>query len=171
MTLPIAQTSGKRRALKLLPIGGLIALVVSGGLPCHWAAAPVASAQTISGAAGSGAAAGLRSPELRVTLSEWSLTPAQITVPVGRTVRFLAVNSGILPHALAVEGAGLYAESDVVGTGQSAPLDVTFSEPGTYDIYCPVNAGQHRALGQEGIVNALVALPSRVLLPHTGAPS
>jgi plastocyanin len=163
-----------RRALKLLPLGALLTLVVSGGLPCHWAGAPVASAQALSDEAFTevAAAAGeVRTPELRVVLSEWSLTPAQINVPVGRTIRFLAVNSGILPHALAVEGADLYAESDVVGAGQSVPLDVTFSEPGTYDVFCPVNAGQHRALGQEGIVNALLALPSHVFLPRAGAPA
>jgi plastocyanin len=156
--------SRQQRAFKLVPLGGLLALVVSGGLPCHWGGTQTAAAQAVQTEIPADAWA----PEIRVTLNEWTLTPDQITVPVGRTIRFLAINSGVLPHALAVEGTDLYAESDVAGAGQQVPLDVTFSQPGTYDVYCPVNAGQHRALGQEGTLQALDMLPGHVFLPHTG---
>ena len=135
-------------------LGGLLVLLGSGALPCHWATTP---------------AAAQASPplEVRVSLTEWALTPARITVPAGRLIRFVASNDGALPHSLAVEGAGIAAESEAAGSNQVAHLELTFAVPGTYDLFCPVNAGQHRALGQEGTV---VVLPIRagVLLPRTG---
>lgn len=139
------------------PLGALVALIGSGGLPCHWGAVTPANAQTPA------------FTEVRVVLSEWGLTPSRISVPQGRGIRFLAVNAGALPHALAVDGPGIYAESDSVGSGQSAPLELTFTTAGAYDLFCPVNAGQHRALGQEGEVQVLAALDG-VALPVTGTP-
>jgi plastocyanin len=131
----------------------------SGALPCHWSGAPkLAAAQT--------------QPvhEVRVRLDEWTLLPARISVPVGRTIRLMAANAGALAHALAVEGDGTYAESEVLGSGQVGTLELTFTTPGTYDLYCPLNAGQHRALGQEGV---LVVQPATggLLLPRTGEDS
>lgn len=143
-------------ALRLSPLAGVLAVFGAGILPCHGGPS-TASAQSAPTSA----------VDIRISLTEWALKPAQITVPVGRPVRLLAVNAGILPHALAVEGEGLYVETETVGAGQSAPLEITFSVPGTYDLFCPVNAGQHRALGQEGVLNATAAnLP--FLLPRTG---
>src|SRR5687768_13797342 len=132
------------RTRRLLPIVGLLTLIGSGALPCHTGPTP-ASAQT-----------GQPPLEIRITLREWSLVPAQINVPVGRTVRFLAQNAGFLPHALTVEGEGILAESATAGAGETVRLDVLFSAPGAYDLYCPVNAGEHRALGQEGVLSVLV---------------
>src|SRR5688572_1732147 len=143
------------RARRLLPVVGLLTLIGSGALPCHGGPTP-ASAQVTQPPI-----------EIRITLREWSLVPAQINVPVGRTVRFLAQNAGFLPHALAVEGDGVFAESSAAGAGETVRLDVLFSAPGTYDVYCPVNAGEHRALGQEGELRVLAGISSLVL-PPTG---
>ena len=140
---------------RFLPIAGLIAFIGSGALPCHSAPTPV-SAQAVQAPL-----------EIRITMREWTLLPTQVNVPVGRTVRFLAQNAGFLPHALAVEGAGVYAESVTVGAGDTVRLDVLFSLPGTYDIYCPVNAGEHRSLGQEGVLTVLGGTSS-LALPPTG---
>jgi len=138
---------------------GLIGVFGFGVLAYHWTSA--AQAQT-------------RPPlhdvavqEVRITLSEWALTPARVSVPAGRTIRFQVVNAGVLPHALTVEGAGIFGESETIGAGGTASLVITFTLPGTYDVYCPINAGQHRDLGQEG---TLVALPATggLGLPRTG---
>lgn len=143
--------------LRFLPIAGLIAFIGSGALPCHAGPTP-ASAQTAQPPL-----------EIRITLREWTLLPTQINVPVGRTVRFLVQNAGFLPHALAVEGASVYAESVTAGSGETVSLDVLFSSPGTFDIYCPVNAGEHRSLGQEGVL-AVLGGTSSLGLPPTGQP-
>src|SRR5688572_29437706 len=144
---------------RLLPIAGMLVFLGSGALPCHSALGSPATAS----------AQGTQSPlEIRITLREWSLQPTQINVPVGRTVRFLAQNAGFLPHALTVEGAGVFAESATAGAGDTVRLDVLFSTPGTYDVYCPVNAGEHRALGQEGTLTVLDGISS-LALPTTGA--
>lgn len=135
----------------------MAALIGLGGLPCHWS---VAQAQ----------GAGQPPLEVRVSLAEWSLTPGRISVPVGRTIRFLAHNAGVLPHALAIEGPGTYAESATVGSGGTVPFEVFLSVPGLYDVFCPVNAGEHRALGQEGTLSVLGATSS-LGLPATGDPA
>ena len=142
---------------RCLPIAGLIAFIGSGALPCHGGPAT--------------AAAQVAQPplEVRVTLREWSLMPGRINVPVGRTVRFLVQNTGFLPHALTVEGNGVFAESAAAGSGETVQLEVLFSEPGVYDVYCPVNAGEHRALGQEGELRVLGGISS-LALPVTGGP-
>lgn len=137
-----------------LPLAGLAGLVGLGALPCHWS---VAQAQS----------QGQAPLEVRVSLAEWSLSPTQISVPVGRTIRFVAHNAGVLPHALVVQGAGVYAESATIGSGGTVPFEVSFSQPGLYDVFCPVNAGEHRALGQEGLLSVLPSTSS-LGLPATG---
>jgi plastocyanin len=144
-----------RLARRFLPIAGLFAFIGSGALPCHGGPAPAAAQST-------------QPPlEVRITLREWSLLPAQISVPAGRTVRFVAQNAGFLPHALTIEGSGVFAESAAVASGETVRLDVLFSAPGIYDVYCPVNAGEHRALGQEGELRVLGGVSS-LALPMTG---
>ena len=161
----------RARWLRFAPVGALVAVIGTGGLPCHWAGAPAAHAQGAipPESQGQGQA---QTAEIRVTLTEWALTPARINVPVERTIRFLAVNAGVLPHALTVEGTGIFAETETLGAGQTGTLDVRFTAAGIYDIYCPVNAGQHRELGQEGVLVVLAAgdSPATLLLPKTGDP-
>jgi plastocyanin len=138
-----------------LPIGALLVLVGSGALPCHWAEPAAAQSSAAR--------------EVRVSLTEWALTPARLTVPAGLPIRFAASNEGALPHSLAVEGPDTYAESEAAGSGGVAYLELTFRAPGLYDIFCPINAGQHRALGQEGVLNVVPTGPA-ALLPRTGDP-
>jgi len=99
--------------------------------------------------------------EVHISLGEWSLMPAHISVPAGVPLRLVATNDGVLAHALAIEGDDLYAETDAIGSSQSASLEVTVL-PGLYDLFCPVAAGQHRALGQDGKLEAADALPDEV---------
>lgn len=115
----------------------------------------------------------LRGPavqEIRISLTEWALLPARVQVSADRPVRFWVTNAGALPHALTVEGAGVYAETETIGSGETARLEVRFTTPGTYDLFCPVGAGQHRLLGQEGSLS-VVAGATTVLMPRTGQAS
>lgn len=157
---------GRFPLFKLAPV---VLLLGSGGLPCYWVAGSSGIAAQASHAAHPAAAQTVPALEVHVALAEWSLTPLQVDVPVGQPVRLLATNAGVLAHALAVEGEGLYAESDAAGSGQTVALDITFATPGTYDLYCPVGAGQHRALGQEAILVAASAPAGDVPAPSVGA--
>jgi plastocyanin len=149
------------RRLALLPVAGALGL---GALPCHWLPA-AGGAAALPGLLG-GTAQAAPAPqttggtqEVRLDLTEWALTPARVTVAAGRPVRLVARNNGALPHALAVEGDGVYAETDGIGTAEAARLQLTFPAPGVYDLFCPVGAGQHRALGQEAQLTVVVAAP------------
>ena len=145
---------GRYRIRGLAPLALFLG---SGALPCHWAAGPVAAVH----------AQGVSAQEVRISLVEWALVPPAITTIAGRPVRFLAANDGALPHALAVEGTGFYAETATIGSGAVERLELIFTAPGVYDLYCPVAAGQHRALGQEGVLTVLPA-SAGPLLPRTG---
>lgn len=124
------------RSWRIVPFASLAAVIGLGGLPCHWT--PQASAQDVAAI------------DVPVRLTEWALTPAHVTIAAGQAIRLLATNGGALPHALAVEGTGFYAESEAIGSGQNVSLEFYLSIPGIYDLYCPIAFGQHRLLGQEG---------------------
>src|SRR4051794_17431115 len=128
-----------KRLLPLIPVLGVIA---TGGLPCHWQAAPAAAAQTIP------------AQQVPVSLAGGSLTPAHFQVPPGAPVRLLVTNRGALAPALGLEGDGVYAETNAIANGQTARLGGSFAAPGIYDTYCPLAAGQRRALGQDGKIAA-----------------
>ena len=146
----LARRIARRRGLALA--AGALFLGLS-GLPCHWVPQS-ASAQE------------LPAQDVRLTLSEWALSPAQVTLPVGQSITLLAQNAGILPHALALEGPGVSLETEAIGSGGAASLLVTFALPGVYDLFCPLNAGEHRALGQEA---TLIVVPDASSLALTRA--
>jgi plastocyanin len=145
-----------KRLLPLVPVLGFIA---TGGLPCHWQSTTVPAAAADSSGP----------QEVRVNLAEWSLSPDRFQVVPGVPVRLLATNGGALTHALAVEGDGLYAETQPIASHQTARLELTFSAPGLYDVYCPIAAGEHRALGQDGKIAA--GPEAADLLDLTSAPA
>ncbi|MDQ2882218.1 MAG: plastocyanin/azurin family copper-binding protein [Actinomycetota bacterium] len=62
------------------------------------------------------------------------------------TYTFVAVNSGHADHAVEIDGPGVSDQRTpgVVEPGHSASLTVTL-QPGSYDMYCPVDG--HRAMG------------------------
>lgn len=144
----------------------LAAVIGAGGLPCHWAGAPEMAPSGVAWAlpVSQGAL-----QEVRVDLTEWRLTPPQVTVAAGRPVRFVVTNHGAIPHALAVEGDALYAETAGIGSSRSARLQVTFNNPGVYDVFCPIGTGQHRLLGQEAVLTVVTAAPG-MQLPLIGPP-
>ena len=88
----------------------------------------------------SGAAGGI----VTVSLQEWRLEPAEITLAAG-TYTFAGTNDGSFGHALALVGEDISAATaDLaysVGTTQSFTVDLA---PGAYEIFCPV-AGHKQA--------------------------
>ena len=91
--------------------------------------------------------------------TEMKLSPSTMPLNKPGTYAFKAVNKGSIQHSLEIDGDGLKSQGGEVGEarleqnsnpGQSGVLTVTFQEPGTYQMYCPVIG--HRLAGMKGEV-------------------
>jgi plastocyanin len=103
---------------------------------------------TPDGASPNGAGAG-GGEVVEVALSDFALEPASFSLePASYT--FHVVNDGSVVHALEVEGPSGEVETANLEPGASADLEVDLSEPGEYEVYCPV--GGHREQGMEGTI-------------------
>ena len=111
----------------------IAALATAGGL---WA---------VAGAGPSGAAGASSRPtvvkatetDFHIALSKHSFGPGKYT--------FVAVNKGMVTHALEITGPGLSkSNTKNIEPGQRTKLTVTLKK-GTYDVFCPVPG--HKALG------------------------
>jgi len=103
---------------------------------------------TPDGASPNGAGAG-GGEVIEVSLSEFALTPASFSLEPG-PYTFHVVNDGSVVHALEVEGPLGEVETADLAPGESADLDVDLSEPGDYEMYCPVDG--HKDEGMEGTI-------------------
>jgi plastocyanin len=103
---------------------------------------------TPDGASPNGAGAG-GGEVVEVSLSEFALTPASFSLEPG-SYTFHVVNDGSVVHALEVEGPLGEVETADLAPGESADLDVDLSEPGDYEMYCPVDS--HKDKGMEGTI-------------------
>ena len=91
--------------------------------------------------------------------TEMKLSPSTVTLSKPGTYSFKAENKGSIEHSLEIEGNGVRSKGDEVGEaklektlnpGQSDVLTVSFQEPATYEMYCPVIG--HRLAGMKGDV-------------------
>jgi uncharacterized cupredoxin-like copper-binding protein len=104
------------------------------------------AAVALAGCAGAGA-----NPQPGTTtlhLSEYKITPAQLSLDAG-SYTFTAINDGTISHALVLTGNGVDGHtSDLAfGPGHSEGFTVTL-KPGTYQFFCPVDG--HQGLGMQG---------------------
>ncbi|MFN2478893.1 MAG: cupredoxin domain-containing protein [Pseudonocardiaceae bacterium] len=83
--------------------------------------------------------------QVTVQMTEFHLELSQQTFTPG-TYTFVAVNAGQTVHAIEVDGPGVSDQRTPgdVQPGQAARLTVTL-QPGSYELYCPVDA--HKAKG------------------------
>jgi FtsP/CotA-like multicopper oxidase with cupredoxin domain len=79
-----------------------------------------------------------------VTLGEFALSPASVTVPVGGSLA--VVNGGTVAHNLTIEGTDLKT-ADLAG-GESDSLDLSDLEPGVYTMFCEISG--HKEAGMVG---------------------
>lgn len=86
--------------------------------------------------------------EIVVSAMEYSFFPQRIEVEKGERVRITLRNNGSMPHNLTIEGMG--AATNTIVAGQSDSVEFVSSEPGEFTFYCSI--GNHRSLGQEGII-------------------
>ncbi|MGH3043102.1 MAG: cupredoxin domain-containing protein [Gaiellaceae bacterium] len=103
---------------------------------------------TPDGASPDGAGAG-GGEVVEVSLSEFALTPASFSLEPG-SYTFHVVNDGSVVHALEVEGPLGEVKTADLAPGESADLNVDLSEPGDYEMYCPVDG--HKDEGMEGTI-------------------
>ncbi|HEY8524696.1 MAG TPA: multicopper oxidase domain-containing protein [Acidimicrobiales bacterium] len=82
---------------------------------------------------GSGGSAG-SGDATTVELSEFAITPADLSVPAGGSLE--VTNSGSTPHNLSIEGTDI-ATTDLAA-GESETLDLSSLEPGEYEVLCTI---------------------------------
>ena len=92
---------------------------------------------------------GTSSQTFSITESDFTLTPATVTIDAAGTYTFEATNDGGVDHSLEIEGSGVEEVTETIGPGESASITVDL-ESGTYEMYCPI--GNHRDLGMSGEV-------------------
>ncbi|MFQ5826725.1 MAG: cupredoxin domain-containing protein, partial [Dehalococcoidia bacterium] len=102
------------------------------------------------------AAVGEPSPAPRVTEfalegTEWSLTPATITVNKGDTVKIVFTNVGNSPHNVTIDQFG--AATATISPGSTETVEFAAEKAGTFAFYCSVPG--HRGLGMEGELSVL----------------
>jgi plastocyanin len=128
----------------------------------------VASAFLLSGALLAGAAVTALAQAVtipNVHLRNFAIEGAPSSVRAGSTLNFQVTANGF-PHNLAIDGNGVEVRPSTpnVMDGQSATITLQApSQPGTYNLYCPV--GQHRA---NGMVVTLNVVSGPAGLPATG---
>ena len=115
---------------------------------------------------------GLAEPDpasvVRIELSEYAFSPAQVTLKAGRAVTLKVVNTGRSVHMLAsqylssqdleIEGADMEVDAPngvkyvKVQPGKSAEIKFTPAQKGTFDFSCDVKTGgrTHRDRGMKG---------------------
>jgi plastocyanin len=93
---------------------------------------------------------------VEIEATSYAYSPATVTVPAGR-VRFVIHNAADIVHGFEVEGQGMEEEIEEIQPGATDSLTVTFAEPGTYEIYCPVD--DHEQRGMVGSLEVEAATP------------
>jgi uncharacterized cupredoxin-like copper-binding protein len=84
-----------------------------------------------------------------IVLGDFTIQPSALAVDPG-SYTFRVVNEGEQTHALEIEGPEGEVETGDLAPGESADLAVDLSEPGEYELYCPVDG--HRGQGMEGAI-------------------
>ena len=123
-------------------------------LPAVLAVALVASLLAACGSGGgddSGGQAGGAGETVDIVETDFELEPATVMIEEPGTYTFHVVNEGGTVHALEIEGQGLEEETEEIDPGSSADLTVEITEPGEYELYCPVDG--HREQGMEGTLS------------------
>lgn len=94
--------------------------------------------------------AGPAGQTIEVVGTDFALDPSTVTLEEPGAYTFRFVNDGETDHALEVEGHGVEEETEVIPAGETAEMTVEITEPGEYDMYCPVDG--HKGLGMDGSV-------------------
>jgi plastocyanin len=82
-----------------------------------------------------------------VSLSGGQFAPSTLTIPVGTTVTF----TDTAGHTVTEGSDGQAADDPIVDEqGGSEPIEVSFDEPGTYEITCKIHSAMNMTVTVEG---------------------
>jgi hypothetical protein len=123
-----SQSLGERRAIRFLVTAVVLGLALLG---CAAADRPAQPTPIV----------------IAVDLHQWAVGLDRPSVPAGVPVRLVATNTGTITHSLFV--AGPNAQAAALAPGEKATLDLVFSQPGTFTLFCPIGGGSHRQVGME----------------------
>ena len=144
----------RRRLIVLSVIGAMAVLAagcgeddegrvdVSGGTDTSTTG--TSTAGTSTEAAPTGAA----SATVKISETEYALSPANPSVDKAGVVRFEVTNDGKVDHALEVEGPEGEVETETIAPGGKATLKADLGKAGRYEWYCPI--GDHKDRGMKG---------------------
>ncbi len=85
---------------------------------------------------------------VKISESEFKLTPADPSVGKAGKVKIQVTNDGSTTHALEVKGPNGEVKTAPIQPGKSATLNADLSKAGSYEWYCPI--GNHKAMGMKG---------------------
>ena len=132
----------RMRARPLLLVASLILLVL--------AACSGGDGGNGSGGGGGGSSEGGGGSGTEVSLTGFAFSPASITVSAGDTVTF--VNGDSAPHTVTEGQNGEAADDPIVDeeVAGNSEIQVTFDEPGTYQITCLFHSNMNMTVTVEG---------------------
>lgn len=120
---------------------------------------------------GTGAARAQGVTQVTLTLTEFSISPATIEVPLGQPIQVTLVNAGKYPHNIKFELPAKSIEQTLLPAnlngGENGTGSYTFTTAGDWEMYCPVDG--HEAKGMKGTVHVSSAASGG--LPTTGVPA
>jgi uncharacterized cupredoxin-like copper-binding protein len=97
-----------------------------------------------------GEKAGLVGTTTTFILKDFTITPANITLPKTGKYTIVIYNEGSQLHNLEIEGNGLNAKGKDIGFGENETFTVDFKKAGSYDMFCPIDS--HKDLGMTGTI-------------------
>jgi manganese oxidase len=89
---------------------------------------------------------------IEIMLTEFTIDPSAIAVPVGQPIEFSVMNMGQAPHTFAIDVGDKTYVTDQIEPAATLVLDVPALDAGTYAAYCTVSG--HKDLGMVATVTA-----------------
>lgn len=113
--------------------------------PCSCDTTGTTGATSVPGTAGTASILGVQ--EVKVTLKEWSIEPANIKVRAGK-VRFIVTNAGQTSHNLAIsaEGKGELTKTKNFTSAENPQTLEVDLQPGTYTLICDITGHADRGM-------------------------
>jgi uncharacterized cupredoxin-like copper-binding protein len=136
-----------RRLTLLFPFV-LVALLAGCGSSSSSSSSSVASPAPATSSPSAPASSGSAGGAVKLTETEFKITPANATASKAGKITITVKNSGKITHALAVQTPSGLVHTGDIAPGASATLTVNATKSGKYTFFCPI--GMHRQLGMVG---------------------
>ena len=128
-----------------------VMLAASGGQSATPSASEPSATQSAAAsepAASESQPAASESAEVRVRIRNSSYDPTELTIPAGTEVTFL--NADGFTHTVTEGTDGQPVDDPIVDEQGGSDIDVTFDEPGTYNITCKIHPSMNMTITVEG---------------------